>query len=78
MKKDKRLYNMGGNAIEDFYPSNNSYKSMIDNKTTPANIQKQKERAIQEQLQIDAQNKKLESMYGSNAVKNRTNRKGVQ
>jgi hypothetical protein len=51
---------------------------MIDNKPTPANIQKQKERAIQEQLQIDAQNKKLESMYGSNAVKNRTNRKGVQ
>ena len=78
MKKGKRLYNIGGNAVEEFYPSNKSYTSMIDNKPTPVNIQKAKEKALEEKLQIEAQNKKLYDKFGPNAVPNRTNRRRIK
>lgn len=71
--KAKRLYEMGGDITDQFYPSNNSTGSII----TPEAKEEMRQNAANQKNTDSAADAKLKKLYGSNAALNRTNRSKV-
>lgn len=67
MKANKRLYNMGGDIMSNFYPSNNSNGSMI----TPKQKQEAKEKIERDKISREEAVRKLKK--NPNYVINETN-----
>lgn len=71
--KAKRLYEMGGDITDQFYPSNNSTGSII----TAEDKSNAKQNAANQKNADSASDAKLKKLYGPNAILNRTNRSKV-
>lgn len=69
MKKGKRLYEMGGDVIDNFYPSRKSGGSVI----TPEEKKKAKEKIEQAKTEEETKTQELKRKYGPNIIINKTN-----